>query len=75
MVNPTIVFKLQGMWNRFTQEHPKFPMFLGAVKASGIPVDSVVEIKITHPSGEVMQTNLKISESDMEMIEELKGLM
>jgi len=73
--NPALIFKLQGMWNQFTENHPKFPMFLNAVKAKGIPVDSVIEIKITHPDGEVIKTNIKITPSDMELIESLKTLM
>ena len=75
MKNPAMIFKLQGMWNQFTQTHPKFPAFLNAVKNAGIPVDSVVEIQITQPSGEVMKTNLKITPSDIELIEQLRDLM
>lgn len=75
MKNPAAIFKLQGMWNQFVQNHPKFPMFLNAVKEKGVPVDSVIEIQITQPTGEVMKTNLKITASDMELLEQLKDLM
>ncbi len=75
MKNPAAVFKLQSMWKQFVQNHPKFPMFLNAVKTTGIPVDSVIEVQITQPDGETMKTNIKITPSDMELIEQLKDLM
>lgn len=74
-MNPAAIFKIQGMWNQFVQNHPKFPMFLNAVKTKGVPVDSIIEIQVTHPSGEVMKTNIKLTQSDMELIEQLKDFM
>lgn len=73
--NPALLFKIQGMWKQFTENHPKFPLFLNAVKSKGIPVDSVIEIQITHPDGEVMKTNIKVTPSDMELIESMKTMM
>jgi hypothetical protein len=50
-------------------------MFLNAVKAKGIPVDSVIEVKIIQPDGEEMKTNIKITSSDMELLEQLRGMV
>jgi len=33
--NPGMMFKIKGAWERFIQNHPKFPMFLRAAAATG----------------------------------------
>ena len=70
MKNPAALFKIKGLWERFVENHPKFPMFLNALKTSGISEGSVLEIQVTH-----MKTNIKVSQSDMELFEQLKELM
>lgn len=74
MMNPAILFKLQGAWKNFTQNHPKFPAFLQAVGSSSIEAGSVVEITITTQEGEALQSNVRLTESDMELIRSIKEL-
>ena len=50
-------------------------MFLNAVKNSGISEGSILEVQITQPDGEVMKTNIKVTQSDLELFEQLKTLM
>ena len=75
MKNPAALFKIKGMWDTFVQNHPKFPMFLNAVKNSGISEGSILEVQITQPDGEVMKTNIKVTQSDLELFEQQKTLM
>ncbi len=75
MMNPAMLFKIKGMWEQFVQNHPKFPMFLNALKNSGMGEGSIIEIQITQPDGQQLKTNIKVTESDMELIEQLKGMM
>ncbi len=72
--NPAAIFQLLNMWKRFTNNHPKFPLFLKAVSQKGIKEGSVIEIRVTTPDGENFESNLKLSAEDMSMIEELKGM-
>ncbi len=74
MVNPSILFKIKDMWNQFTFQHPKFPLFLKAVSAKGLKEDSVIEIKVTTSDGETYQTNLKITKTDLELFDALKQM-
>ncbi|MBQ8147581.1 MAG: hypothetical protein IJ040_02195 [Lachnospiraceae bacterium] len=74
-MNPAMLFKIKGMWEQFVQNHPKFPMFLNALKNSGMGEGSIIEIQITQPDGQQLKTNIKVTESDMELIEQLKGMM
>lgn len=72
--NPTVIFQLMNLWNRFKQNHPKFPKFMTAVYQNGIKEGSIVEINVTTPDGQNLSSNLKISAEDMELIEQLKNL-
>ena len=74
MVNPSIIFKIKGLWNQFTSQHPKFPLFLKAVSEKGLEEDAVIEIKITTNEGEHYQTNLKITKSDLELFDAIKQM-
>lgn len=74
MMNPAKILKLKGAWDKFTQNHPKFPMFMNAIRNQGIEDGAVIEIIITSPEGKVLSTNLKVSQSDKELFTELAEL-
>ena len=66
--------ELKGHMDTFRRNHPKFPMFLQAAMASGIKEDYIIEVKITDPEGKQICTNVKLTESDMELFHTLKDL-
>ena len=75
MPNGMEIIKLMGMWNTFKSNHPKFPKFMAAAAQPGvITEDTILEMKITTPDGRTMETNLKITASDLEMIQQLKNI-
>lgn len=75
MPNPMEIMKLMGMWNTFKSNHPKFPKFMAAAAQPGvITEDTILEMKIATPDGRTMETNLKITASDLEMIQQLKNI-
>ena len=74
MMNPTMLFKMKGMWDRFTQNHPKFPLFLRAAQQKGIQEGTILAVSITTPTGEKLETNLRVTADDMQLFEELKKL-
>lgn len=65
------VMKLKGAWDKFTRNHPKFPAFLNAAKSKGIVEGTVIGITITGPEGETITTNVKVTESDLELFDTL----
>lgn len=71
MFNPTIIFQLQNKWKQFTNNHPKFPMFLKAVSQTHLDAGSVIEVKITTAQGQEICSNVKLSESDLELFQEI----
>ncbi len=73
-MNPMKLFQLKSQWEKFNQNHPKFTPFVKAVAANGLQVGTVIEVSITTPEGKNFATNIKVCESDLEMIEAIKGL-
>jgi hypothetical protein len=75
MINPAKLFKFKGAWDKFVKNHPKFPMFLNAVRNDAIEEGSVIEITVTTTEGKTLSTNIKVTQSDKEMLNELTELM
>jgi len=72
--NMGAVMQLMGAWNKFKQNHPKFPAFLKAVSKTGIKEDTVLEIIVTTPEGEKIETSIKVTESDLELLQSLRQI-
>jgi len=75
MINPMAIFKMKDAWGKFSQNHPKFVPFLAAVNRRGITEDTVIEIIVTDPAGESIATNVKITQEDLELFNEMKNLV
>ena len=72
--NPAAILQMMNLWNKFKQNHPKFPKFMAAVYQNGIKEGSIIEINVTTADGQSLNSNLKISADDMELIDQLKNL-
>lgn len=74
MINPAKLFKMKGMWDQFIENHPRFPQFMKAVQSNGIKEGAVIEITVTTPEGKNISTNVRVTASDMELLNELAEL-
>ena len=76
MMNPAMLMKLMSAKNKFVQNHPQFEAFVKAVflNGSGIPEGTVIEITVTKPGEAPISTNLRVQQSDLELVEELRNL-
>jgi hypothetical protein len=72
-MNPTQIFQFMGAWQKFTANHPKLPKFMKAVAAEGVKENTIIEISVTTPEGKTYCSNLKISQSDLELLEQIKN--
>ena len=75
MLNPAILLKIKGAWDKFSRNHPKFPMFIKAASQQAIQEGSIIEISITDKNGKKIDTNLVIKAEDLELLESLKQMM
>lgn len=74
MINPAKLFKLKNVWDAFTKNHPKFPKFLEAVHQNAIEEGTIIEINVTTKSGKTFNSNLKLTDSDTQLFQELSEL-
>ncbi len=74
MMNPAALFKIKGAWDTFARNHPKFPMFVQAVSQAGITEGTIIEVSVTSTDGRKMETNVKLTASDLELFEMLKKM-
>ncbi|MCR5487395.1 MAG: hypothetical protein K6F35_07665 [Lachnospiraceae bacterium] len=73
-MNPQSMLQLMGMINTFRTSHPKFASFIGMFIRDGIPEGSIIEITVTKPGEDPVTTNMKVTASDEELLQSLKGL-
>ncbi|WP_242842001.1 hypothetical protein [Lachnospira multipara] len=72
--NPMNMMKIKGALTQFSANHPKFVAFLRDTFATGIPADSIIELTVTKPGANPVTTNIKITQSDLELLEQIKEL-
>ena len=75
MLNPAMLMKIKKLKDRFVENHPKFPLFLNAVYKQGLVEDAVIEISVTRPDGQKLASNIKLKQSDIEMLKEMQNMM
>ncbi len=66
--NPADLFKIKGTMANFNANHPKLIPFFRAAEPKIMTVGSVIEMSVTDPNGEKLETNIKVQESDIELI-------
>jgi hypothetical protein len=74
MINPSSMMKIMNAKNKFTGNHPKFAAFLNAVFSTPVTEGTVIEITVTRPGEEPLTTNMRVQQSDLELLNELKEL-
>lgn len=69
------IMKIKGAWDTFTRNHPKFMPFMQAVGKEAIGEGTIIEVKVTAPDGREYNTNMKLTQSDMDLFASMKGMM
>lgn len=74
MMNPMALLSMKSAIDKFQNNHPRFVQFIKAMADSGLQEGTILECKVITPEGKELQTNIKISQDDLELIEKLKEL-
>jgi len=72
-MNPVALMQMGGLLDRFKNNHPKVPMFFKAA-AQNIGEGSIIEISVTSPEGRKINTNMRVTAEDLELMEQLKNM-
>lgn len=73
-MNPGNIMALMSAWNTFKGNHPKFPAFLAALKSQGIKEGTIIEVSMLDPDGRKIETNIKVTQSDLQLFESIKNM-
>ena len=74
MMNPADIMKIMSAKKKFDENHPKFSAFLKVVFSRPIEEGTIIEITVTRPGEESITTNLKVQQSDLDLVKELQSL-
>ena len=74
VMNPASIMKLMGARNKFQKNHPKFVAFLSRCFAGGLKEGTIIEITVTNPGEAPITSNIRVQQSDLELLEELKEM-
>ena len=74
MINPMSMMKMMQAKNKFSENHPKFVQFLSAAFSGGIEEDTIIEISVEKPGQNRITSNIKVKQSDLELLAEIKNL-
>ncbi len=73
-MNPQFMMQFMGAISTFKANHPKFAAFAARFIKEGLPEGSVIEITVTKPGEEPVTTNMKVLQSDLELLQALKNM-
>ena len=74
-MNISELMKIKGAWDTFSGNHPQFVKFLNYMSQTKIDEGTVFSISVKQPDTEKeIKTNLKVTESDLELFETLKAM-
>lgn len=74
MMNPAKLMKVMNAKKKFSENHPRFVAFLEMIFSRGITEGTIIEITVTRPGEQPVTSNIKVQQSDIELMEELKNL-
>ena len=66
--NPADLLRVKSAATQFNSNHPKLLPFFAAAKNKAMTPGSIIEIAITDPSGEKIETNLRVQQTDIEFL-------
>lgn len=73
-MNPQSAIKVMAAINTFRTNHPKFASFVQIMLNRGVEEDTVIEVTVTRPGEEPLTANMKVMQSDLELLAALKEL-
>lgn len=73
-MNPTSILKFLSAKKQFEDNHPKFAAFLGTMISRPPEEGTILEVTLTRPGEKPVTANMKLLQSDLELLAELKRM-
>ena len=73
-MNPMALLNLKSSFDKFQNNHPRFIQFAQAIMQIGLKEGTILECKVITTDGRELQTNLKITQDDLELLEKIKDM-
>lgn len=73
-MNPMNLLKMKQSLAQFTNQHPRFAMFIRDMFQEGIREGTIIEISVQRPGEDKIVTNMKVQQSDLELFDNLKNM-
>lgn len=71
-MNPASILKMMSAKAQFEHSHPKFMAFVKKVFSRPVEEGTILEVIVTRPGEEPLTANIRIQQSDLELLAELK---
>lgn len=73
-MNPMALLSLKTGFEQFKNRHPRFVQFVQTMVQTGLQEGTVLECKVITPDGREIQSNIKVTSEDLELLRQLKDL-
>lgn len=73
-MNPMDLLQLKSSFETFQANHPRFAPFLRAIYQNGLTEGNIIEISVKTPEGTGYTTNLRLTASDLQLLQQLKEM-
>ena len=68
------MFKARQAWNVFRRNHPKVPRFADEVQTKGFCEGMEIAIAVRYPDGDVKKAGIRVTASDMELLNLMRSM-
>lgn len=73
-MNAASIMKLISAKAQFERNHPKFVAFVKTIFSRPIQEGTIMEITVTRPGEAPLTANIKVQQSDLELLAELRNM-
>ena len=73
-MNLESMFRARQAWADFKRNHPKVPVFIDSVQNKGYCENMEIAVAVRYPDGEEYKAGIRVTQSDLEMLNMLKSM-
>ena len=74
MMNPAAMMQIMTALKKFESTHPKFVAFIKTMFGKGITEGTIIELTVINPGQDPVTTNIRVQQSDLELVQQLQDL-